>query len=178
MLRFLTLVILVLLAPGPASIAPATSSSALIRPLELHSPTPQSPRPQWFWPVDTPSVVVRPFIAPATPYSRGHRGVDLAAEAGTAYAPADGIVHFAGVVVNRPVLSLRHPGGLISSYEPVESALVEGDAVARGDPIGTVVAGHCSKPCLHFGVRLNGEYVSPMLYLGGIEASVLLPTRR
>ena len=178
MLRSLALVIVVLLAPGLASIAAVTPSSTVIRPLELPSPTPPPPTPLWFWPVDTPGVVVRPFIAPATPYSRGHRGVDLAAEAGIAYAPADGIVHFAGIVVDRPVLSLRHPGGLISSYEPVESALVDGDVVARGDPIGTVMAGHCSRTCLHFGVRVDGEYVSPMLYLGGIERSVLLPTRR
>ncbi len=137
-----------------------------------------SPRPTWQWPVDTPKVVVRQFIAPATPYASGHRGVDLGAGGGILFAPADGIVHFAGVVVDRSVLSIRHPDGLISSYEPVETTLHKGDAVARGDPIGTVLPGHCSQTCLHLGVRLDGEYVSPLLYLGGIEPSVLLPTRR
>jgi murein DD-endopeptidase MepM/ murein hydrolase activator NlpD len=121
---------------------------------------------------------VRQYIAPATAYSSGHRGVDLAAGSGTVYAPADGIVHFAGVVVDRPVLSIRHPGGLISSYEPLETTLQKGEAVSRGAPVGTVIAGHCSPICLHFGVRLDGEYVSPLLYLGGIGPSVLLPTRR
>ena len=158
MLRSLTLVALALLAPG--------------------STAGPSPSPTWSWPVETPRVIVRQYIAPATPYSRGHRGVDLAAPGGILRAPADGVVHFVGFVVDRPVLSIRHPGGLISSYEPVQTSLSEGDAVARGDPIGTIEPGHCSQSCLHFGVRLHGEYVSPLLYLGGIEPSVLLPTRR
>ena len=158
MLRFIVIVAITMLIPASA--------------------TPASPQPVWDWPVDAPREVVRQFIAPATPYASGHRGVDLAAESGQLFAPADGVVHFAGVVVDRPVLSIRHPGGLISSYEPVESTLHRGDAVARGDPIGTVLAGHCIHTCLHFGVRLDGEYVSPLLYLGGIEPSVLLPTRR
>jgi murein DD-endopeptidase MepM/ murein hydrolase activator NlpD len=81
------------------------------------------------------------------------------------------------VVVDRPVLSIRHSGGLISSYEPVESTLARGGSVVRGQVIGTIVAGHCASPCLHFGVRLDGEYVSPLLLLGGVPASVLLPTR-
>lgn len=173
MLRSIVAVALILLVPASAA--------------------PVAPRPTWDWPVDPPRVLVRQFIAPATAYSSGHRGVDLAAGNGGVYAPADGVVHFAGVVVDRPVLSIRHTGGLISSYEPVETSLHEGAAVARGDAIGTVLAGtvlagtllagplltdHCSRACLHFGVRRDGEYVSPLLYLGGIEPSVLLPTRR
>lgn len=137
---------------------------------------------QWVWPIDAPRVIARPFIAPATPYSAGHRGIDLWADAGaTVYAPADGTVHFAGVVVDRPVISIEHPGGLISSFEPVESTLVAGAVVHRGEAIGHIhgapQSGHCGAPCLHFGVRLHGQYVSPLNYLGGIPRSVLLPTR-
>ena len=132
--------------------------------------------PPWGWPVDPPHEVVRPFIAPATRYAAGHRGIDVAA-AGAVYAPADGVVHFAGVVVDRPVLSIRHDGGLLSSYEPVETDLHAGDPVTRGQPIGTVLPGHCRSPCLHFGVRLDGEYVSPLKYIGRLERAVLLPTR-
>ena len=183
MLRSIVAVALMLLVPASAASA--------------------APRPAWDWPVDPPKVLVRQFIAPATAYSSGHRGVDLATASGSVYAPADGVVHFAGVVVDRPVLSIRHTGGLISSYEPVETTLHKGAVVARGDAIGTVLAdrvltdpvltdpvltdpvltgrvlaGHCSHVCLHFGVRRDGEYVSPLLVLGGIEPSVLLPTRR
>ena len=132
---------------------------------------------QWRWPVDASRSIVRPFIAPETPYSAGHRGIDIRAPDGIVYAPASGVVHFAGFVVDRPVLSIRHPGGLLSSFEPVSTSLVEGDLIAGGALIGTVLPGHCSELCLHFGVRLDGEYVSPLNYLGGIPRSVLLPTR-
>ena len=86
-------------------------------------------------------------------------------------------MHFAGVVVDRPVLSISHEGGYLSSYEPVATTLRKGDPVARGDPIGTVERGHCSTPCLHFGVRLGGEYVSPLLLIGEVPRAVLLPVR-
>ena len=135
------------------------------------------PGPSWAWPVAAPHEIVRPFVAPATPYAPGHRGIDVRAPGGTVFAPAAGVVHFVGVVVDRPVLSIRHPGGLISSYEPVESPLAAGATVRRGDVIGSVVPGHCASPCLHFGVRLDGEYVNPLLLLGGLPYSVLLPTR-
>ena len=132
----------------------------------------------WAWPVAEPRTIIRPYIAPATPYSAGHRGVDIATSDAMVRSAADGVVHFAGVVVDRPVLSIRHPDGLLSSYEPVTTDLVAGDAVARGDPIGTVLAGHCVSLCLHFGVRRDGEYLSPLVLLGGIPRAVLLPTRR
>lgn len=132
----------------------------------------------WTWPLGPSHVIVRPFLAPATPYSSGHRGIDVhGAEGQAVIAPEDGVVHFAGFVVDRPVLSIRHADGLISSYEPVTSTLVAGMAVHRGDTIGALQSGHCGAPCLHFGVRLHGQYVSPLNYLGGIPRSVLLPTR-
>lgn len=138
--------------------------------------------PSWRWPIDPPRVIARPFIAPATPYSAGHRGLDLRSDAGAVvYAPADGVVHFSGVVVDRPVISIEHQGGLISSFEPVASMLAAGTLVHRGEAIGHILgapqSGHCGAPCLHFGVRLHGQYVSPLNYLGGIPRSVLLPTR-
>ena len=131
---------------------------------------------RWSWPVEGAHQILRPFIAPATPYSAGHRGIDIAAS-GNVYAPADGVVHFAGFVVSRDVLSISHAGGVVSSYEPVASSLHAGDVVTRGEVIGTIEPGHCSIPCLHFGVRIDGQYVSPLLFLGGIPHSVLLPTR-
>ena len=63
----------------------------------------------WDWPVGPPHAIVRPYAAPATVYGPGHRGVDLAAGAGAVVgAPADGVVHFAGFVVDRPLLSIEH----------------------------------------------------------------------
>ena len=132
----------------------------------------------WLWPIEAPHAIIRPFIAPATPYSAGHRGIDIAADDTEVRAPADGVVHFAGVVVDRPVLSIRHGDGVITSYEPIETDLATGDTVSRGDPIGRVIPGHCASVCLHFGVRLDGQYLSPLVYLAGIDRAVLLPTRR
>ena len=139
---------------------------------------PSAATQRWHWPIDPPWRIVKPFIAPTTPYGPGHRGIDVAAPVGAVvYAPVAGEVYFAGVVVDRPVLSIRHPDGLLSSFEPVVSSLVAGAAVHRGEPVGTLVAGHCSATCLHVGVRLHGHYVSPLKYLWGIRHSVLLPVR-
>ena len=57
----------------------------------------------WTWPVEGPRVVLRPFLAPPTPYGAGHRGADLAATASgvPVRAATSGVVHFAGVVVDR-----------------------------------------------------------------------------
>jgi murein DD-endopeptidase MepM/ murein hydrolase activator NlpD len=134
--------------------------------------------PTWDWPVAPPRVVVRPFIAPETEYGPGHRGIDIASPVGSDIrAPADGVVHFSGMVAGRPVLSIEHDGALISSFEPVLSELTEGSTVRRGDLVGVLAPGHCDRSCLHFGVRLHGQYVSPLNYLGGVARSILLPTR-
>lgn len=130
----------------------------------------------WAWPVAAPHQIARPFVAPASEYGAGHRGIDIRAPVGSVVrAPADGVVHFAGVVVDRPVLSIAHAGGVLSSYEPVETSLAAGDAVRRGQAIGTLAAGHCASGCLHFGVRVDGRYVNPLLFLGEVPWAVLLP---
>jgi murein DD-endopeptidase MepM/ murein hydrolase activator NlpD len=131
---------------------------------------------RWAWPIPAPHAIARPYLAPDSPYGRGHRGVDIRAPAGSVVrAPAAGVVHFAGFVVDRPVLSLEHSGGLLSSFEPVDAVVAAGQRVRRGQVIGTLLAGHCATPCLHLGARLHGEYVNPLLFLGGVPRAVLLP---
>lgn len=132
---------------------------------------------RWEWPLGSAQAVARGFVAPPTRYSAGHRGIDLkASPADPVQAPAAGVVSFAGNVAGRPVLSIAHPGDLVSSFEPVLAAVAEGDRVSRGAVVGTVASGgHCDAACLHFGVRLHGEYVSPLLYLAGVPRAVLLP---
>ncbi|WP_368496786.1 peptidoglycan DD-metalloendopeptidase family protein [Herbiconiux sp. A18JL235] len=140
--------------------------------------TPRVDGPLWASPVE-PTVVVAEFRAPATPYSAGHRGLDLlAVPGGVVVAPESGVVAYTGVVGDRPVIAIEHPGGYRSSLEPVaaSAALAVGDAVARGQPIGTVAAGgHCAAGCVHLGVRLDGEYLNPRLLYGGVPRAVLLP---
>lgn len=132
----------------------------------------------WVWPVGPPAAVLAPFRAPPTPYAAGHRGIDLAAEPGAEVrSPADGVVSFAGSVAGRPVVAVDHGEGLVSAVEPVVAAVAEGTAVAAGQPIGEMTeGGHCEARCVHFGVRLHGEYVSPLLLLGGVPRAILLPS--
>lgn len=131
----------------------------------------------WAWPLAPPWRVLRPFEAPPTRYSAGHRGIDLAAAAGQeVLAPAAAMVYFTGHVAGRPVITLQPADGVLVSMEPVASALPAGDEVPRRGSVGTVAAGgHCDGACLHLGVRVNGEYVSPLLYFGGVPRAVLLP---
>lgn len=122
------------------------------------------------WPLRPRPAVVRQFAAPAPNWHAGHRGVDLAAAAGQpVYAAAGGTVVFAGDLAGRPVVSIAHPGGLRTSYEPVRPAVRRGQAVGPGTMIGAVDPGHpgCSAPaCLHWGAMWGpasrADYVDPV----------------
>ncbi|SKB01001.1 Peptidase family M23 [Agreia bicolorata] len=145
--------------------------------LALAAPSPTPTAPAWAWPVGDPHVIIRDWQPPPNEYSAGHRGIDIAASPGDIIvAPDSGIVHFAGRVVDRTVVSIAHTGDLVSSYEPLETTLKKGDRVERGQQIGVVVAsGHCAESCLHFGVRHDGRYISPLLLLDARPRAVLLP---
>lgn len=135
------------------------------------------PDGHWSWPVEGPRNVVAPFRAPVHEYGPGHRGIDLSAAAGTVVrAPADGVVAFRGVVVDRPLLTIDHGDGLVSTFEPVESALVPGAVVRMGEDLGTVAGGgHASPGTVHLGVRINGVYINPMLLFAAAPRAMLLP---
>ena len=94
-------------------------------------------------PVAPPPVVLTPFRAPDTRYGPGHRGVDLAAAAGsTVLAAGPGRVVFAGTLAGRGVLSIEHEGGMRTTYEPVAATVRAGRAVTAGEVIGTLQPGH------------------------------------
>lgn len=135
--------------------------------------------PRWDWPLAPPHPVQATFVAPATPYAAGHRGIDITAAVGLpVVAAASGVVTFSGIVVDRPLVVIRHDDGLVSSIEPVTGSVEVGAAVDRGAPIGTVaVGGHCNASCVHLGVRRDGAYINPLLLLGEVPAAVLLPLR-
>ncbi|GAB3563285.1 M23 family metallopeptidase [Arthrobacter alkaliphilus] len=164
--RFLAGVLL-LLALGTS---PAVASA-------LPGPSP-GVRPDWAWPLSPTPAVLRGFDPPAKPWLSGHRGVDLraAADGVAVAAPAGGTVSFVGVVVDRPVITIDHGGGLLSSFEPVDSELSKGAPVSKGQDIGAVRAGHCpGPPCLHWGVRRGEDYVNPLAFVTDLRPSVLLP---
>jgi murein DD-endopeptidase MepM/ murein hydrolase activator NlpD len=125
----------------------------------------------WTWPVVGP--VIQAFDPPDTPYGRGHRGIDIAAEVGTTIvAPADGTVTFAGPIGGYLFVTMDHGGGLSSTYSWLSAKLVrKGDRVLRDQPIAFTGWGHpgASIPHLHLGVKLDGAYVDPLSYLGPVS---------
>lgn len=132
----------------------------------------------WSWPVTGSHTISRGYEAPSVFFGAGHRGIDLVAEVGQeVLAPADGVVHFVGKVVDRELISLDH-GGLLSTFEPVTSTLSEGAKVTRGQVIGmlgssTDINYHCT--CLHMGARQGKQYLSPLAMMASIAPAVLLP---
>lgn len=140
----------------------------------------QTRPPSWDWPVGQSPDVLRDFDLPPEPWLSGHRGVDLEVSAGNAKirAPADGTVSFVGWVVDRPVLTVAHAGGLRSSFESVRSDLSKGDTVSQGDVIGKPAEPpHCGAEaeCVHWGVRRGETYVNPLQFVTDLRPSVLLP---
>ena len=129
----------------------------------------RAPRSAYTWPTGGPAAVLEGFDPPAVVWGSGHRGVDLALAAGSpVLAAGDGTVVFAGMVAGRPVVSIDHADGIRTTYEPVEAVVSTGDAVGRGQVIGTLVAGHRSDgvDALHWGARTGPKtYINPLRLL-------------
>ncbi|HEX5741363.1 MAG TPA: peptidoglycan DD-metalloendopeptidase family protein [Pilimelia sp.] len=108
-------------------------------------------------PLAGPIRVVRAFDPPPKPWLPGHRGVDLAGVVGApVHAAGAGTVAYVGVVAGRGVVSIGHPGGLRTTYEPVTPSVGPDVPVTAGTVIGSLNAGHprCPAPvCLHWGLR-------------------------
>lgn len=171
--------------PGAATVRASTARAVLalllVLALILLLPPPAGAEAQsrWSWPIAPPHTVQAPFDEPAGPYGPGHRGIDILAETPTVTAVEAGTVHFAGVVAGRPVVSVWHADGLLSTYEPVVASVAVGTAVEAGTPIGEVAPGaasHCAPAlCLHLGARRDRSYLDPLLLLGARGPRVLLP---
>lgn len=131
----------------------------------------------WLWPLDPRPRVLHEFEAPASTYAAGHRGVDLEARIGQSVRSAGpGVVAFAGAVAGRGVVSVEHPGGRRTTYEPVVAVVGRGDAVAAGADLGTVSSapGHCLPvTCLHWGLRHGEVYLDPLALLGVVRVRLL-----
>lgn len=163
--------------PGVPVASPVGGSTVLpsdgrvgLRPGGSVLPVRRAPADAFRWPLDGTPRPVRGFDPPPRPWARGHRGVDLAAPSGaTVRAAGAGVVLFAGMVAGRPVVSVNHPNGLRTTYEPVRPEVRAGDRVAAGDPLGSLLPGHPGCPtvsCLHWGLRRGEEYLDPLLLLG------------
>nr|WP_296767549.1 M23 family metallopeptidase [Rhodococcus sp. (in: high G+C Gram-positive bacteria)] len=124
---------------------------------------------QFRWPLAPRPAIVNAFDPPEHDWLPGHRGVDLAGFDGQAvFAVADGVVVFAGEVAGKPVVSVEHPNGLRSTYEPVRASVAAGYRVRAGDIVGLLETGHpgCDEACLHWGLRRDRVYLDPLALLG------------
>lgn len=120
------------------------------------------------------------YLAPASKYGPGHRGVDLAQPVGSAIkAPLSGEIAFAGIVVDREVVTIRSNAGYLASFEPACTNHRVGQPVL----IGAEFAWHClpqesyeyhCESCVHFSVRSQYGYLSPDYFLEEMMPSVLL----
>lgn len=125
-------------------------------------------------------MLLHPFDAPPDdPFAPGHRGIDVGAGQGTAVrASAAGVVRFAGVVAGNRTVTVEHADGTLTSYSYLAASVVRAGApVARGDPLGTVGAGHPSSglgPHVHLSARRAGAYLDPLeLYVGASWSDLL-----
>lgn len=108
-------------------------------------------------------------LHPTLGVDKFHNGIDLAAPGGSPILAAyDGQVIGAGYNSSMGnYIMINHGGGLITIYMHASALYVSnGDMVGRGEKIAAVgTTGRSTGNHLHFGVRLDGNYVSPWNYI-------------
>jgi len=107
--------------------------------------------------------------SPFTTKREFHKGLDIAAPAGTPiYAPSRGVVSF---IERDPayglVLNVTHGTGLMTRYAHLQRVNVkQGQVVQRGEVIAFMGdTGRSTGPHLHYEVRIGGVPVNPMRYI-------------
>ena len=108
-------------------------------------------------------------ISPFTGKLARHEGLDVAAPIGTPiYAPADGVVVFAG---KKPgfgnFIMIAHGYGIVTRYGHCNEILVNlGQRIDRGEKLGTVgMTGRTTGPHLHYEIVVNGKTVNPRRFI-------------
>jgi murein DD-endopeptidase MepM/ murein hydrolase activator NlpD len=98
-----------------------------------------------------------------------HRGLDISARRGTpVYAPADGVVVFAGRNGGLgKTIRISHGFGFTTLYGHLHEMSVElGDQVHRGDYIGTIGnTGRSTGSHLHYEVHEDGKAKDPLYFI-------------
>jgi hypothetical protein len=109
-------------------------------------------------------------IKPTAGASSNHLGIDIrGAKGDPIYAAASGTVTEAGYNSSRGYyVVIDHGNGFTTLYMHCNSLRVSaGQTVTRGSLIATVGrTGVATGSHLHFGVKIDGEYVNPLDYLG------------
>lgn len=138
------------------------------------SVTPGNPSSMGYsWPLPGYMTITSPFgprVHPVTHQISYHEGIDISAPMGTSIiAPKDGIVD--SVSYDDPFygyyIYLRHNDGVLTFYGHVQTINVfPGAEVHAGDVIATVgTRGMSTGPHLHFGVKVDGQWVNPLNYV-------------
>ena len=168
-LFLLFMVALMMVATPPPA---AANPDHLLTTQPTHPASPHTGRPTRFTnPVTRlprPNRVLRPFNKPAKNWLPGHRGVDLeATPTDPIYAAGDGTVIYAGTLAGIPTVSIEHPGGLRTTYQPVLPLVAVGDTVTGQQPIGTLAAGGThGYPGLQWGAKYGvDDYINPLTLL-------------
>lgn len=108
-------------------------------------------------------------ISPFSGKRAMHYGVDIAARVGSPiYAPADGVVIFAGSKSGfGRFLMIAHDHGIVTKYGHNSELLVTmGEKIQRGDPIAAVGStGQSTGPHLHYEIWVNGQPQDPKRFL-------------
>lgn len=121
---------------------------------------------------------MQPFVRPATAYGAGHRGIDLSGSTQQEVLAVDaGTIAHVGRVAGRGTVTVVHPTGVRSTYEPVEPDVTVGDVVARASRLGQLegTGSHCQPVCLHLGALRGHTYLDPLVFLTGGRPVRLLP---
>ena len=129
------------------------------------------PKESFIWPISSTRITSKfgPRKPPIAGASDFHRGIDIGAKSGTdIHAAASGTVVISEYNYSAGnYIMISHGDGLYTVYMHCSKLLVsEGAKVAQGDTIGLVGStGVSTAPHLHFGVRVNGQYVDPLGYV-------------
>jgi murein DD-endopeptidase MepM/ murein hydrolase activator NlpD len=164
-------------APPALSVGTSTTSGAAAHGGSDLVPARLARQARYSWPLTPVPQVLRRFAVGPYRWSPGHRGVDLAADAGQGVlAAGPGVVIFAGLVAGMGVVVVDHGGGLRTTYEPVAAGTRVGARTVAGTRLGVLGAwpGHCAASCLHWGAIRAGAYLDPLALLG-LVPPVLLP---
>lgn len=123
------------------------------------------------WPMPSSTYISSYFggrDAPTAGASTYHRGIDIACDSGShVIAAAAGTVSYTGYMGSGGItVMLDHGDGVFTVYHHLSAySVVEGQKVEQGQVIAfSGNTGVSTGPHLHFGVRVNGDYVDPLQF--------------
>lgn len=142
----------------PRAARTPASSARLAKPRLLSLPT----AGRHVWPLSVRGTIT-------TTFSRAHPGIDIAAPAGTPVrAVAAGTVIYAGWRDDGGgyVVVLRHPDGMVSTYNHNRALAVErGERVSAGQTIASVGStGWSTGPHLDVRIEMGGQLIDPLRF--------------